>query len=181
SLPARLTWTPVGPQNWNMSTPGEFAASSRKAAGAYLVSAAEYGNFVLTLEWKTDSDAAQGGVYFRFKRGGDLRKNAFKIHFASDHAIRATPDRFSTGSLFGIKGPRTNNVRPTGEWNTLALRVEGDRVRATVNGVEVLDTPATDPNIGPQGYVCLDGEFGGITYRKVLVYELPPRVPATKK
>jgi hypothetical protein len=181
SLPARLTWTPVGPQTWNMSVPGEFTASSRKAPGAYLVSAAEYGNFVLTLEWKTESDAAQGGVYFRYKRGGDLRKNAFKIQFASDHAIRATPDRFSTGSLFGIKGPKTNTVRPTGEWNTLALRVEGDRVRATVNGVEVLDTPATDSNIGPSGYVCLDGEFGGIAYRKVLVYELPPRAPAIKK
>jgi hypothetical protein len=181
SLPARLTWTPVGPQTWNTAPPGEFAAASRKAPGAYLVSAAEYGNFVLTLEWKTDSDAAQGGVYFRFKRGGDLRKNAFKIHFAGDHAIRATPDRFSTGSLFGIKGPKSNTVRPTGEWNTLALRVEKDRIRATVNGVEVLDTPATDPNIGPQGCVCLDGEFGGITYRKVLVYELPPRAPATKK
>jgi hypothetical protein len=181
SLPARLTWTPIGPQNWNTSAPGEFAASSRKAPGAYLISAAEYGNFVLTLEWKTDTDAAQGGVYFRYKRGGDVRKNAFKIHFAGDHAIRATPDRFSTGSLFGIKGPKSNTVRPTGEWNTLALRVEGDRVRATVNGALVLDTPATDPNIGPQGYVCLDGEFGGITYRKVLVYELPARAPATKK
>jgi hypothetical protein len=172
-LPARQTWTPVGPQNWNLSVPGEFAASPRKAPGAYLVSAAEYGNFVLTVEWKTASDTAQGGVYFRYKRGRDLRKNAFKVHFAGDHAIRANPDRFSTGSLFGIRGPRTNAVRPTGEWNSLALRVEGDRVRATINGVEVLDTPAADPNIGPSGYVCLDGEFGGITYRKVLVYELP--------
>src|SRR5262249_46970297 len=80
SLPARLIWMPVGPQTWNTSSPGEYAAPSKKAPGAYLVSAAEYGNFVLTLEWKTDSDVAQGGVYFRFQRGGDLRKNAFKIH-----------------------------------------------------------------------------------------------------
>ena len=172
-LPARLTWTPVGPQNWNASVPGEFAAAPRKAPGAYLISPAEYGNFVLTLEWKTDGDTAQGGVYFRCKRERDLRKSAFKVHVASDHAIRANPDRFSTGSLFGIRGPRSNAVRPNGEWNTLVLRVEGDRIRATINGVEVLDTPATDPKVGPAGYVCLDGEFGGITYRKVLVYEIP--------
>jgi len=29
----------------------------------------EYGNFMLTMEWKTTRDAAQGGVYFRFKKG----------------------------------------------------------------------------------------------------------------
>jgi len=50
-------------------------------------------------------------------------------------------------------------VRPTGEWNTLTLRVEQDRVQATVNGIAVLDTPVSDPNIGPAGYVCLDGRI----------------------
>jgi hypothetical protein len=177
-LPARISWAPIGPQTWDSSVAMEYAASGGKAPGAYLISPAEYGDFVLTLEWKTNRDTAQGGVYFHYKRGGELRKNAFKIHIASDHAIRANPDRFSTGSLFGIKGPRSNPVKPTGEWNTLVLRVEGDRVKATVNGGEVLDTPVSDPNIPPVGYICLDGEFGGITYRKAVVYELP--APATK-
>lgn len=172
-LPLRTVWSPVGPQAWDMSVPGEFGTRQAKAAGAYLVSPAEYGNFMLTLEWKTSQDTAQGGVYFRFKRGADLRKNAFKIHLASDYAIRENPDRYSTGSLFGIKGPRKNLVKPNGQWNTLTLRVEKDRVKAAINGAEVLDTPVSDPNIGSEGYICLDGEFGGITYRKVLVYELP--------
>jgi len=180
SLPARILWTPIGPQTWDTSLAGEYVATGGKAPGAYLVSPAEHRNFVLTLEWKTSRDTAQGGVYFRYKRGGELRKNAFKVHVASDYVIRNNPDRYSTGSLFGIKGPRSNQVKPTGEWNTLVLRVEGDRVKATVNGGEVLDTPASDPNIPPQGYICLDGEFGGITYRKVLVYELPATPPAKK-
>jgi hypothetical protein len=66
---------------------------------------------VLTLDWKTSRDTAQGGVYFRYKRGGELRKNAFKVHVASDFGIRNNPDRYSTGSLFGIKGPRANQVK----------------------------------------------------------------------
>jgi hypothetical protein len=181
SLPLRIKWTPVGAQNWDTSVPGEYAATGKKTPReAYLISPTEYGNFLLTLEWKTSRDAAQGGVYFRFKKAGELRTNAFKIHCASDYEIRITPDRFSTGSLFGIKGPTSNPVRPNGEWNTLTLRVEGDRVQATVNGVGVLDTPASDPNIGREGYICLDGEFGGITYRKVLVYELPSRTSGKK-
>ncbi len=180
ALPLRIVWTPVGSQSWETSPPGEFTTTTRKAAGAYLISPAEYGNFVLTLEWKTSQDTAQGGVYFRYKRGADLRKNAFKIHIAGDHAIRANPDRFSTGSLFGIKGPRSNLVKPNGQWNTLVLRVENDRIKVTINGGDVLDTPASDPNIGSTGYICLDGEFGGITYRKVLVYEIPSAGPSKK-
>jgi len=53
------------------------------------------------------------------------------------------------------------------------LRVEQNRVQAVVNGVAVLDTPASLPTVAPSGFVCLDGEFSGISYRKVLVYELP--------
>lgn len=179
-LPLKTVWSPIGPQAWDMSVPGEFAAKQAKAAGAYLISPAEFGNFALTLEWKTNQEPAQGGVYFRFRRGGDLRRNAFKIHLASDYAIRENPDRYSTGGLFGIKGPRKNLVKPNGQWNSLALRVEKDRVKAAVNGVEILDSPLSDPNVPQEGFICLDGEIGGITYRKVLVYELPGAGPAKK-
>lgn len=131
-----------------------------------------------TLEWKTTSDTDQGGVYFHYKNAGlkdsgDLRKNAFKIQLAGDYSIRNTPDKFATGGLFGIKGPTSNAVKPNGQWNTLVLRVAENRVNAAVNGIEVLDTPASLRNIAPLGFICLDGEFPGISYRKMLVYELP--------
>ena len=172
-MPAKIEWTPVGSQMWDSAIPGDHTAIGAKSPNSYLIAPTEYGNFVVTLEWKTSQQTAQGGVFFHFRKGGDLRRNAFKIHFANDFAIRDNPDRFSTGSLFGIKGPRRNMVKAAGEWNTLVLRVEATRVRATINSVEVLDTPVSDANIGSQGYICLDGEFGGITYRKVVVYELP--------
>jgi hypothetical protein len=172
-LPARIPWRTIGKQTWDTSVPGEHMASGGKMPGSYLISPAEYGNFLLTLEWKTTSDLAQGGVYFHYKNAGDLRKNAFKIHLAADYATRESPDKFATGSLFGIKAPTTNAVKLNGQWNSLSLRVEDNRVQAIVNGAVVLDTPATLKTIAPRGFVCLDGEFPGITYRKVLVYELP--------
>ena len=46
-------------------------------------------------------------------------------------------------------------------------------MQVTINGVEVLDRPVTSKDVPASGLVCLDGEFPGITYRKVLVYELP--------
>ena len=180
-LPARIQWQPIGKQTWDLSVPGEQMASGSKMPGAYLISPVEYRNFLLSLEWKTTSDLAQGGVFFHYKNAGDLRKNAFKIHLAGDYAVRESPDKFATGSLFGIKAPTANKVKLNGQWNTLLLRVEENRVQATVNGVVVLDTPASLPTISPVGFVCLDGEFPGITYRKVLVYELPKSPEKAKR
>ncbi|HEY2253791.1 MAG TPA: family 16 glycoside hydrolase [Planctomycetaceae bacterium] len=178
-LPARIQWRAVGKQTWDTSVPGEHAVTGSKTPGSYLMSPIEYRNFLLTLEWKTTSDLAQGGIYFHFrgagsKDSGDLRKNAFKIHLAGDWTTRDSPDKFATGSLFTVKAPSKNAVKLNGQWNTLSLRVEDNRVQAVVNGVAVLDTPASLPTVPAAGFVCLDGEFPGISYRKVLVYEVPP-------
>ncbi len=173
-LPSKIAWRAIGRQTWDTSTPGEHTATGSKTPGAYLISPIEYRNFLLTLEWKTNNDQAQGGVFFHFKESGDPRKDAFKIQLAGDWTTRETPDKFSTGSLFTIKAPTTNPVKLNGQWNTLLLRVEQNRVQASINGTAVLDTPASLKTIAPSGFVCLDGEFPGISYRKVLVYELPP-------
>lgn len=175
NLYLRIQWKPVGKQSWDTSVPGEYAATGSKSPGAYLISPAEYGNFLLTLEWKTTNDLAQGGVNYHYKNAGDLRKNAFKINLAADYATRDAPDKFATGSLFGIKGPTSNPVKLNGQWNTLQVRVQENRVQASVNGVDVLDTPASLKTIASEGFICLDGEFPGITYRKVLVYEIFPK------
>ena len=88
-------------------------------------------------------------------------------------AIEPPGDPFSTGALLGAKAPKKNAVRPAGEWNSLSLRVEGERIRATINGADVLDATAGDSSIGPRGFVCLDGAVAGISYRRILLYELP--------
>jgi hypothetical protein len=48
-------------------------------------------------------------------------------------------------------------------------------VKATINGTLALDTALADPNMPQAGYICLDGEQGGISYRRILLYELPQR------
>ncbi len=170
ALPTRLVWKAVGSQDWQHPTPDSHGATVPRVPGGYLASAEKYRNFRLTLEWKTEGTTAQGGVWFRYPGTGDLRKSAWKIMLAND-AAAGTVDRFSTGALFGVKPPKANRVKPAGEWNTLELTAEGDRARLKINGEEILDTPLSDPNIPAEGLICLDGEFGGITYRKVLVFE----------
>lgn len=172
-LYAGQQWRAVGGRRWKTSDSGEYSTEGARSPNSVLMSPREYGNFHLELEWKITDEVAHGGVWFRFNGKREIRGNAFKIHVANDYDLRGQPDRFSTGSLFGIKGPRENPVRRLGEWNALRMIAQGDRVQVAINGVPVLDTPATDTNIGPKGFVCLDGEVPGITYRRVLVYELP--------
>jgi hypothetical protein len=136
-----------------------------------LVSPSPHENFQLQLEWKTEGRAGQGGVFFRYSGQGRPSDAAFKLQLAGDFGVGA--DKYSTGSLFKIEAPRVNAVKPTGQWNTLVLRVMGDRVQVTINQQNVIDTRAVDSDIPLKGLVVLDGETGGITYRKTLLIDLP--------
>lgn len=166
-----LKWDPRGGRKWQTSG-NAFAAALERANGSLLVSGKQYGNFELTLEWMTVNAAtAQGGVYFHYPGDGNLLDYAFKMQLANDYGVAA--DQYCTGSLLGESAPDENAVKPAGEWNTVLLRVVGDQMLVRINGRKVLETQLASETVPNRGYVCLDGGAGGITYRKILVTELP--------
>ena len=172
AFPSRLQWIPRGGQQWQQPAPHVWEPQQARAAGGHLASGQTYRNFRLLLEWCTTESTAQGGVFFRYSGSGPLRKNSWKLQLSNDAGL-ASPDRFSTGALFGIKPPTGHPIRPAGEWNSLELEVRGDRATARINDEPVLDAILSDPNIPPSGTVCLDGEFRGISYRDVIIEPLP--------
>ena len=95
------------------------------------------------------------------------------MQLSSDAGVAA--DQFSTGALFGVAPPSVNAVKPTGQWNALKLRVDGDAVRVEINGQRVLMTTVANPDLPAAGHVALDGIVGGITYRRVLLVPLAGR------
>ena len=56
---------------------------------------------------------------------------------------------------------------------TLEIKVVDKKVTVTINGRTVLETEATKETVPARGLICLDGFAGGITYRKILLSELP--------
>jgi hypothetical protein len=182
-------WRPVGRRKWKTEIDGSWAAEPGRSDGSWLLSAETHGNFELHLEWKTEGTVGEGGggVWFRFaNRSGERpfdQDAAFKIQLSNDYGFAA--DRQSTGALFGLVEPRRMVVKPTGQWNTLVLRVEGERVRSWINGRIQLDTKAVNPEIPLKGFLALDGLPGGITYRRIVLMDLPdpsynPPAGATK-
>jgi len=171
SLYGYIKWRQVGPRGWAVRG-NSYEATLERKRGAYLLTEMEYENVEVSLEWKTmDSMVAMGGVYFRYPGQGDPNENAYKIQLANDFGI--APDNFSTGALFKEDTADLNAVKPAGEWNTLHLRVHGPDVVVTINGKKVLESVAVSPDRAGKGYVALDGVAGGITYRRILVSELP--------
>lgn len=171
SLYEYLKWRQVGGRGWAVRG-NEYEATLERKPGALLLSELEYENVEISLEWKTqNSMVAMGGVYFRYSGQGNPNDNAFKIQLANDAGI--APDNFSTGALFTEFAPDVNAAKPAGEWNTLHIRVHGPDLVVTINGKKVLEAVAVAPDKPKKGYVAMDGVAGGITYRKILVSELP--------
>ena len=171
-------WEKRGPRSWNIEN-GDFVADNNKQSGSFLVSDRQYEAFELQLEWKTmNSNTAYGGVFFRYPGSGRPSDTAFKLNLANDFGAPA--DNYSTGALFKYQAPDINAVKPTGQWNTLKLRVNLDEVVVTINGKLVMDTAAVNADIPTKGYIALDGDLGGITYRKPLLMEIPLKKAAPK-
>lgn len=168
-----VKWEPRGKRQWIIQD-GTYRAAMERFENSILISSEEFENFELSLEWQTETAAqAQGGVYFNFPGSGDLYEKSYKIHVANDFGFK--PDIYSTGSLFAITQPTVNAVNKPGEWNTLKIRVQSEEVVAIINGKEVQKANLGDSKVPKKGFVCLDGGIGGITYRKVLLTELPPK------
>jgi hypothetical protein len=166
-----VKWQTVGPRKWVIDG-NSFEADSVRANGSLLASPKEYRNFELSLEWKTvNTLTSQGGVFFHYPGRGELVDLAHKIQLSNDPGKGA--DQYSSGSLFGQDGPSENAVKPTGEWNTLEIRVVDKQVTVSINGKKVLETEADKETVPARGLICLDGFAGGITYRKILLSDLP--------
>ncbi len=112
-----------------------------------------------------------GGVFLHDDASGKPGEKGNKIHLANDLA-QSGVDQYSTGSLFGTESPLLNASLPEGKWNTLRIRVRDKTVQVAINGKDVLKA-TLDDELPKQGYVMLDGVAGGISYRRILLYELP--------
>lgn len=172
----KMSWEKVGPRKWTGGLTGEYAAGPERAADSWLLSPEAYEGFELQMDYKVTARNGSGGVYFRYAepnpRRGPYRNNAaFKIHLANDAGI--APDAVSTGALFSIEAPTRNASNRAGEWNAFRMKVQGQKVQVWINDRLVLDTVANNPAIPLTGYVALDGIPGGITYRRILLLELP--------
>ncbi|MFJ1968438.1 ThuA domain-containing protein [Streptomyces sp. NPDC087903] len=169
-------------EGWQQAGPGSFTLddgtlTSTGGMGMLWYAGESFGSYSLKLDWKTSGDD-NSGVFVGFPPSDDpwsAVNNGYEIQIdATD-----TPER-TTGSVYGFQsadlGKRDRALNPPGEWNTYEIRVEGERLRVRLNGVQINDFTNTDParslregHIGIQNH----GADDQVSFRDVRIRELP--------
>ena len=175
---------------WEHVGPGRFVVEDgmlRTEGGMGLLwySREKLGDCTLRVVYKTATPRSNSGVYIRI---ADRPKDEwYAVHHGYEVQIMDSGRRIRrTGSIYTFAGATAQPAKP-GEWNTLEVTLEGDRIITTINGVRVAefdpggpvperkDTgPHGDPERGPRprsGYVGLQNhdERSVVYFKEVAV------------
>jgi len=166
----------------------DYDARSEAPGDKNLVSKAEYGDFVLKLEWRIketpyinpnvpyvlpDGTHARGvdgkelkfalpdsdsGVFLR-DPGGKSQVNIWCWPIGSGEVYGYRMDAQQPASVRAGVTPRTQADKPVGEWNAFEITLKGDRLTVGLNGKTVIEK-AELPGIPARGPICLQHHGG---------------------
>ena len=120
-----------------------------KTPGGILWSKKKYGDFRVTLEYKT-SEKCNSGLFFRSDPRNPVQ-GGFEIQIASDGLYSG---KHVVGSLYDAKPPSKAAGKPDGEWNTMTLSCRGPMITVALNGKQILEANIDEwdtPNKNPDG------------------------------
>ena len=139
-------WTLDKPGAWELK---EGVLGTSEKPGGYIWTKDTYGDFELSLEYKTSKDC-NSGVFFRTDP-----KNAVQGGFEIQVASAGKYDgKHVVGALYDAKVPSEAAGKPDGEWNTMTLTVKGPLIKIVLNGKKILEANLdewTTANLNPDG------------------------------
>jgi type 1 glutamine amidotransferase len=177
-------WRQAGPGSFEIGADGTLTSSG--GMGMLWYADRSFGSYSLKLDWRTDGASGDdnSGVFVGFPPSDDpwsAVNNGYEIQIdATD-----VPER-TTGSVYGFRSAdlrkRDRALNPPGEWNTYEIRVEGERLRVWLNGVQINDFTNTDPARSLRdGHLGIQNHGAGdrVSFRDVRIKELPARTAGT--
>jgi hypothetical protein len=160
-------------------------ALARVGPGGDLVSLDTFDDFELALEWRLAPGGNSGVLVRADEAAAAPAWSGLELQLVDDarHEDGRSPRR-RCGALYDLYEPACAAARPAGAWNTARLLVEGPRVIAWLNGVEVVqaligDTDwaarvaaskfARSPGFGlaPRGHVVLQDHGDPVWFRRL--------------
>lgn len=163
------------PANWSIEdkamkvTTAQGKQPGEGSGSDILYGAKKFRNFELSVDWKT-SKMGNSGIFF------DIREIPGKpIYYAAPEVqildnVDATDNKVAghlAGSLYDMLPADPKTVKPTGEWNTMVIKVKDGKVTHTMNGVKVVEyemwTPQWDALIANSKFKSFPGFTEGIS------------------
>jgi hypothetical protein len=187
--PAWRGWDGGGlPAGWHVAD----GVLSKSGSVDDLVTAQEFGDFELELEWKIGK-GGNSGIFYRGTHEYDhIYWSAPEYQLlddanAPDGAKRVT----AAASAYGIYGASAGVVKPFGHWNRTRIVVRGRHVEHWLNGRKVVDYELQSPawkslvaaskfseyphyGLAPRGLIGIQGDHPGtLEIRDLRIRELP--------
>ncbi len=111
-----------------------------------------YGDFVLDLEFKLDTNT-NSGVFLRTGRFEEWLHTAIEVQVLDSYGKKEV-GREDCGAIFDCLAPRVNAVKPPGEWNRYTITCRGSMITVVLNGHRIIDMDLnrwTQPHRNPDG------------------------------
>lgn len=130
------------PEGWSV----EAGALVRTGPGGDIVTAEEFENFELTLEWNVAA-GGNSGIFFRVtEAGGWIFETGPEIQVLDDERHADGKSRLTAaGSNFALHAAPAGVVHPAGEWNRVRLVVNSAHVEHWLNGQKVVEYELGSP------------------------------------
>src|SRR5262249_45920335 len=110
---------------------------SSKQRGNWLMSAKEYGDFILEFEIKL-TERGNSGVALRAPLKGDPAFDGMELQVADYRYNTQAKDSELTGGIYRAIAPTKQVYRPT-EWNKFRIELKGMHLKVTLNGEVIQD------------------------------------------
>lgn len=167
-------WTLYGKDKWYVQD-GELVCESAEDPSqyGYLATDEYYDDFDLTLEFKQEANG-NSGVFFRSTVTPPDHVNGWQVEVATKgNDTAGIYESYGRGWLVQIPDEK-EDILQEGDWNTLRIVAQGDRIQTWLNGEPMVDI--SDAKVGKgHGRIALQIHDGGgikVRWRKLHIQTL---------
>lgn len=165
---------------------GLLISTGEEGGGDWLFTDDTYRNFVLRYEYRIEP-VGQGnsGVSIRATKENDPAFSGMEIQIIRPDWETAWQ---RAGALYATVPPGVRADKPAGEWNSVEVLADGERIRTTMNGEVLYDIKISDytpekigesewqkplNNRAATGHIALQNHGNRVTFRNIRLKELP--------
>lgn len=125
---------------YRVSDEGTLAIYPTEGSGGNLYTKEEFGDFIYRFEFRL-TPGANNGIGIRTPVEGDAAYVGMEIQVLDDGAdmYQDLAEYQYHGSVYGVIPAKRGYLRPVGEWNEEEIRIQGNRIKVTLNGTVIVD------------------------------------------
>ncbi|HUV03890.1 MAG TPA: DUF1080 domain-containing protein [Armatimonadota bacterium] len=183
-------WKVTGnPEGWAVQ---DGVIANLAEAGHMLISEEEFGDFILSVEYKLE-ERTNSGIFFRIADLRDSVQTGIELQLIDSKKPNVI-NQFSCGSIYNCQAPMKHVCKPAGEWNKVVLTCRDNLIWIDVNGKRTLymnldrwTTPKMNPDGTPnkfktaykdmarKGYIGFQDHGRKVWFRNIKIKLLPKR------